>query len=421
MHELLETLIEEFFTTIELAKNSTYRATFFPKAKNIIKVAIGMRRSGKTYLLYQTINQLLQKGITKQQILFINFEDDRLLPMNAKEMGKLLDDFYSLYPENHTRECYIFLDEVQNIPDWHLVVRRYFDSKNVQIYLTGSSAKLLSKEINTSLRGRSLTTEVLPYSFQEYLLAHGKTVKGHILGKASFDILQRQLLNYFATGGFPAVQFIQHNEWLETLQTYVDTVILRDIIERHNVTNIALLKYLTKTLLKNAATAFSVNKFYNDIKSQGYRVSKDTLHNYLSYIQDSFLIFIVPYYSESERLMQNRPKKIYAIDSGLIKAFSAETNHTYGKLLENLVYLDLRRQGKTIYFYNTTQGYEIDFITVDKNGAKELVQVAWDDTDPAVLSREMRALTQAEKELGIRGRLVTVREYLKNLKALNKH
>ena len=281
MIEILETLLEEAFDIVSQAQNSIERQLAFPRAEEVIKVAIGMRRSGKTYFLYQTINQLLAAGIPKQQILMINFEDDRLLPMTAKEMGALLDTFYTLYPENHDKCCYFFLDEVQNILDWQQVVRRYFDSKNVKLYLTGSSAKLLSTEIATSLRSRSLSVEVWPYNFNEYLVAHNINLPEKPFGQKTFDIMRNHLLNYFSIGGFPAVQHMPKNEWRDTLQGYVDTVILRDIVERHNVSNIVLLKYLTTTLLKNAASPFSVNKFYNDIKSQGYKIGKDTIYTYM--------------------------------------------------------------------------------------------------------------------------------------------
>lgn len=413
MQDLLETLLEEAFDVVKLARTSIPRQLQFPESEQMIKVAIGMRRSGKSYFLYQTINQLLDKGVDSQQILLINFEDDRLLPMNAKEMGALLDTFYSLYPENHTRSCYLFLDEVQNVPDWHQVVRRYFDTKNVQLYLTGSSAKLLSKEIATSLRGRSLSVEVWPYHFNEYLTAHNLALPAKPFGQKSFDTMRKQLLNYFSIGGFPAVQHMAPHEWRETLQTYVDTVILRDIVDRYNVSNIALLKYLINTLLTNAATSFSVNKFYNDIKSQGYKVGKDTIHNYMDYIEDAYLAFSVPLYSESEREKQNKPKKIYAVDSGLINANSLKLNDIYGKLLENQIYLDLRRQGKSIYFYNTSDGYEIDFVTIDALGGREIIQVVWDISDPKTLERGRRALSQAEQELGCAGRIITLRDYLR--------
>jgi predicted AAA+ superfamily ATPase len=248
--------------------------------------------------------------------------------------------------------------------------------------------------------------------YQEYLSAHDVAPIKKPFGQASFDKMQQHLTHYFSTGGFPAVQSMISNEWRETLQNYVDTTILRDIIERYNVTNIALLKYLTTALLKNAATNFSINKFYNDIKSQGYKVGKETLHNYLDYIQDAFLIFTVPLYSESERAKNNQPKKIYAIDNGLVNALSFSVNDLYGKAFENLIYLDLRRQCKDIYYYKTANDYEINFVAIDKAGNRELLQVVWEVSDPNTLEREQRALAQVEQELGIKGRLVTPRDYL---------
>ena len=362
--------------------------------------------------MYQTINALLDQGVSKEQILLINFEDDRLLPMNFKEMGQLLDAFYSLYPENHTRRCYLFLDEVQNIDGWYHVVRRFFDTKNAQLYLTGSSSKLLSTEINTSLRGRSLAVEIWPYSFKEYLGLHNITQAPKPFGQKSQDILQKHLIDYFFVGGFPAIQNISKDERITTLQNYIDTIMLRDVVERHKITNIALLKYFMMTLLKNASTVFSVNKFHNDINSQGYKVGKDTLYNYLKYIEDAFLVFAIPQYHRSERIRQSTSKKIYSVDCGLIHAASLSESGLYGKLFENLIYLDLRRQNKNIFFYKTKDDFEIDFVTVDRQGQRECIQVCWDSANQHTVEREQRALLSAEKELGIKGRIITPREYL---------
>jgi len=411
MRETLITLLDESFDAIEQARACVPRSIRFPQSDLMIRVAVGMRRAGKTYTLYQRINELLDQGISKEQILFIDFEDDRLLPMTMKEMGQLLDEFYSIYPINHQRKCYLFLDEVQNIENWHQVVRRYHKSKNVELTITGSSAKLLSKEINTSLRGRSLSVEVMPYSFDEFRIAQNVAAPKPPFGRQAYDIANKQLIDFFTIGGFPAVQQMQLHDWRETLQGYVDTVILKDIIERHNVSNIALLNYLIKTLLINASTLFSVNKFYNDIKSQGYKVSRETIYNYLDYIDDAFLIFNVPIYSESARAQQTVPNKIYAIDNGLVNAYSLKIKDLNHKFLENQVYLDLRKQGKSIFYYHTKDGYEVDFVTVDKNGERELIQVTWDMSDPKTAEREQRALENAEKELGIKGRIITSRDY----------
>lgn len=412
--ELIETLLEDFRIAILRSKNAIPRTLEFPKAENMIKVAIGMRRTGKTYLLYQLIHRLLNQGIPLETILYINFEDDRLLPMSQKKMADLLDSFYTLFPENHHRLCYLFLDEVQNVEAWQLVVRRFFDTKEVQIYLTGSSAKLLSKEIATSLRGRSLSIEVWPYDFNEYLIAHSISKTQKPIGKVSLDFFGKHFLNFLKVGGFPAIQQLNETLARETLQSYVETVIFRDVIERHNVSNIVLLKYLSSTLLKNFSTLFSINKFYNDIKSQGFQVAKDTIYNYVNYLEDAYLISTVPIFTESPRRLQIAPKKIYAVDNGLIQANTFSRLDNLGRLLENQVYLDLRRENKKIYYYQTKSGYEIDFVTQSQDGKTELVQVVWDLNDPETKKREERALEEAKKELDLPGKIIDKRTYLLN-------
>jgi len=413
LENILETLQEEFRATIKTTKNSTPRNYQFPEAKEIIKVAVGMRRSGKTFFLYQTVRELLSSGVLLERVLYINFEDDRILPLDHKTMGKMIDEWYTLNPDNHNHECYLFLDEVQNVDGWPLVLRRLLDTKKIQIYVTGSSAKLLSKEIATSLRGRSLAIEILPYSYSEYLDAHNLEHPKKPFGQQMLDHQRSYLLDYFRVGGFPGIQAMPPNEQLSSLQNYVETVIFRDVVERHQISNIALLKYFIGFLLKNISAPFSINKFYNDIKSQGYKVGKDTLHSYLAHLEDAFLIFAVPIFTESLRHMQTTPKKIYAIDNGLVVANTFNFSENFGKLLENQVYLDLRRQGKNIFYYNTQEGYEIDFVAEDNRGNYEIIQVVWEATASSTLEREKRALEQAEKELGFPGKLIDYKSYLR--------
>ncbi len=415
MEETLQTLQEEFRENLELTKNSTPRDYKFPEARNMIKVAIGMRRSGKTYFLYQTIRTLISEGLHLDRIFYLNFEDDRILPLDSKAMGKMVDLWYTLHPDNHNHCCYLFFDEVQNVENWALVLRRLQDTKNVQIYATGSSAKLLSKEIATSLRGRSLALEISPYNYKEYLTAHQLEFPSKPFGKKMADFQRSYLLDYFCQGGFPAIQSMPANEQLETLQSYVETVIFRDIIERYHISNVALLKYLTNFLLKNVSSLFSINKLYKDIKSQGHKVSKDTLHSYLAYLEDAFLVFTVPLFTESLRKRQTNPQKVYAIDNGLIRANTFNLSANLGKFLENQVYLDLRRQGKKIFYHQTSDGYEVDFVTQDSQGNHEMIQVVWEADSPATLQREERALLQAEKELGFPGKLINGTTYLNDL------
>lgn len=423
MLDLLKILLAEFQDKLSALDDTVERDFTFPELKKQINVALGMRRVGKTTCVLQKIRSLLKKtNVHHSQILYLNFEDDRLQPCSQQKLRELIESFYSLYPDNHERVCYLFFDEIQNVEDWALLIRRIFDTKNVRIYLTGSSAKLLSKEIHTSLRGRGLASEVWPYSFKEYLRAQQISFKEEILGQKIYDQLMQHLKTYLQTGGFPGVFTVPGARRRELLQAYVDVVITRDIIERHGITQISLLKYMIKTLLKSTGTPFAVNKFFNDLKSQGLSGAKNTVYNYMQYIEDTYLCFMVPLYSESIRKSHSNPRKIYAIDPGISRAYSFGINQNLGHLFETMVYLDLRRAGYEIYYYLTQERYEIDFLVIDNTGVAKLYQVAWDISDKETLQREMRALECAKNELNLEGELITAETYLTHLKSiLNKN
>jgi len=411
MDRLLQTLLEEFHEKMKAFTGGILRETQFSKISNKISVAIGMRRTGKTYLLFQTMQALL-KETPLTRILYINFEDDRLYPMTQKQFGELIDHFYTLYPENHDHICYLFFDEIQNIENWQMVIRRYSDTKNVKIYLTGSSAKLLSKEIATSLRGRSLATEVWPFSFKEFLCAKEVAYPDTtLLGKRSLDQLNGFLRLYLNQGGFPELTLFTRPESTQILQDYVSVVIFRDIVERYKITNISLIQYMIKTLIRNVGCGFSVHKFLNDLKSQGFSVGKTTIHDYLSYIEDAYLAFTVPLYSESLRKTQTNLRKIYAVDTGLVKAYTMSLSQNLGHHFENLIYLDLRRSNHTVHYYLTASRREVDFFACDHQGQWHLYQVCWNMDDPQTLERETLSLNEAEKELGIKGHIITPTSY----------
>lgn len=414
MRAALEELLAEAQELLPTEDETVRRELAFPDAPKLINVAIGMRRTGKTYLMFQTIRDLLKKGIPWSRILFLNFEDDRLLPMTSKKLAELIEAFYTLHPKNHKETSYLFLDEIQNVPGWSQVLRRIFDTKKVRMYLTGSSAKLLSTEIASSLRGRSIATEVWPYGLSGYLRAHELSLPSKPLGKQKMDHLKQVIKEFFCVGGFPAVQELHLSERRTVLQSYVDSVVFRDVIERHKITNTQLIKYLIQTLIRNIAAPFSVNKFYKDIKSQGYRVSKDTLYQYIDYLEDAFLISSVPLFTESLRKQQSNPKKIYLVDNGLASANLLGVSSKMGNLLENQVYLDLRRQGKKIHYYLTSSGYEIDFVVQSPDGSAELIQVVWTLEDSLTREREERALEEAKRELGLPGQILDLDQYLRN-------
>lgn len=412
MQQLIQILLGEFYDKLDSLKEINIREATFPEAANKIKVAIGVRRSGKTYFIYQYIIKRLKEGIDRRAILYINFEDDRLLPLDREKLANLVEAFYTLYPENHDRKCFLFLDEIQNVEEWPLVIRRLHDSKNCEIFLTGSSAKLLSKEIASSLRGRSLATEVWPYSFHEFMGAKKTVIKGGLFDKRRHDMLKELFQSYLSQGGFPEVLFYATDVRQQTLQEYLDVVIYRDIIERHEIRHPTLIKYMILSMMHNVSKPFTIHKFYNDVKSQGYQVGKDILYAYAEYIEDAFLAFSVELYDKSIRRVHSNPKKIYAIDPGMIRALTLDYEDDLGKLFENVIFLDLKRRGCKVYYYLTEDRHEVDFLAITPRGQKKLYQVAWDMELESTLDREERALHAAMKELKVDGEIVTLESYL---------
>jgi hypothetical protein len=218
-------------------------------------------------------------------------------------------------------------------------------------------------------------------------------------------------------GGFPEVVMTHSPDYKAVLQEYVDVAILRDIVERYQIKNTQLIRYTVRTLLQNVSSLFSVNKFYNDLKSQGYQLGKSTLYDYLSYIEDCYLAFTVPIFSESLRKTQVNPRKIYACDTGLASAYQYGYSRNLGRLFENFIYLQLRKQCSEIYYAKTQEGYEVDFLAVFPSGERKLYQVTWDISDKDTLAREQRALESARHEFKLPGELVTPHSFIKQFLA----
>ena len=411
---LIQILLGEFRDKTRHLEGIVRRDAKFPQAPGKIKVAIGMRRAGKTYFLYQEVLRLLSAKIPIDSMLYINFEDDRLYPMNEKKLAQLVDAFYSMYPENHDRNCYLFFDEIQNVENWHTVIRRLHDTKKGELYLSGSSAKLLSKEIATSLRGRSLSVEIWPYSFSEFLTAKNRVVSKKPYDAKARDCLRQVFQTYLSKGGFPEIIPYSMDEKQQTLQEYVDVVIYRDIVERHHVKNASLIKYILMSLISNVGKPFSINKIYHDVKSQGFKVGKDSLYEYIEHIEDAYVAFPTLLHDKSIRKMQTNPKKLYAIDPGLVRSATFDYENDLGRLFENIIYLDLRRLKCKVHYYLTQDGYEIDFLVQASQGKKKLFQVVWEMNDPNTMERETRALKAGMKELGIEGEVITLDSYLQH-------
>ena len=368
----------------------------FPEKATAI---IGMRRAGKTTLLHQIRQNWMDQGHLREQVPFLNFEDERLVGLEGRHLHLLLEEYYRLYPSWRGQHGVLWcLDEVQVVPGWEQFVRRVLDSERVQVYVTGSSAALLSRELATSMRGRAWQVVLHPFSFSEYLRHHlADQAKAYPLTAAQRSLLERAFLDYLASGGFPEAQGLTTAARFQLLRDYVDVAILRDVVDRHRVSNVVGLRWLVRHLLSNAAGSFSVEKFYAALKSQGISISKDTVHQLLGHLEDCFLIRTVWVEAESERRRMVNPRKCYPIDPGLIPVFDRTGRGNLGHALESAVFLELERRGWEVTYVRNPSGTEVDFLACPPGGRPELLQVCADASYPDTQARELRALDDASQ------------------------
>jgi predicted AAA+ superfamily ATPase len=377
-------------------------------------VLIGMRRVGKTSCLLSYLKKLAEQGVPRSSVLFLNLEDDRVQITNALQLTKLIDQFYSKNPANYSRQTYILLDEVQAIAGWEKVARRLVETDRCELWLTGSSAKMLSKEVATVFRGRSIAHETWPYDFSEYLTAKKLPSIDPTLSFANRDLARQQLESFLFTGGFPEVVKEESSETRrQILNDYKSVVILRDIVERHRITNFVALEQLVNAVISNSGNLLSVNKLCGDFKSRGIPIGRDTLFEYLEYLEDVYLAFLVPIYNQSLRIRSTTPKKCFCIDTGMVANYLVRNRADIGRLFETLVFIDLKRRGFRIFYYRTKSGAEVDFVVAGENGDPLIIQVCFDISDDQTRQREERTLSEAIKELKCKGILLTPYEYTK--------
>lgn len=376
----------------------TRRDVWLPAVKGKATAVIGMRRAGKTSLLWQILADRFAAGTPREGLLYFSFEDERLADMRVEDLDLLVELFYQLNPSwRDARRATFFLDEIQLIPGWELFARRLLDSENIELFLSGSSARLLSREVATSMRGRAMEAVVAPFSFREMLRHAGNEPQkmADRLTKAERSQLDKDLLDYLAHGGFPEAQGLDMRNRLELLRTYVDVVLLRDVVERHNLSQPQVLHWMVRQLLGNAAGSFSINKFHADLKSRGVAVGKDTLHSYLAHLEDAFLLTNLDVATDSERRKQVNPRKVYPVDTGLMALFDRSGKANMGHALETVVLHELQRCGAQVNYVRTPGGFEVDFYARGLDGNEALIQVCADLDSPDTLAREVRALQDA--------------------------
>jgi hypothetical protein len=412
--ETIKRVIKEFQETV--LPEVFPREVEIPMASQKIIVITGPRRSGKTYLLFLLIKKLITQGISPQQIVYINFDDPRLLPFNAKDIESILEGYRELYPEYRNKVNFMFLDEIQNVKDWEIGIRRICDTKKFRIFLTGSSSKLLSKEIATHLRGRAIGFEILPFSFREILLAKGIELEKNIIYSQERFSINKYLNSYLEIGGFPEIVLEENPDLrIRILKEYLETMFFKDLVERYNIKNQPLIRELIKYLVTNTANIFSLNAFYKWIK-QTYPVTKRTLINYVAFLEDIGLFFLVRKFSYSLKEQTQTPRKCYIVDNGFRNVYGFKFSEDRGKILENTVFLELKqRQTKNplieIFYWQDYRKREVDFVVKQGKDIITLIQICANIEDFKVKKRETISLIKAAEELKCNSLLVITFDY----------
>lgn len=376
------------------------RSTRLPLDGNRIVTVTGIRRCGKSSLLGLTINRLLDSGIPKERILYVGFDDERFLSMTPENFDELLQAYREMYPDTPLRDVYMFFDELQLIDGWELFVLRVYKNYCKHIFVTGSTAKMLSEEMASALRGWPDEYREHPLSFSEYLYFKG--VEANRYSEEGSAKLSAAFRSYCDEGGFPEVVLAQSKaDKIKILQSYFNTMLFRDMMEHYHIgASPSVVRYFLKRVMNNLTKPTSVNNIYNDLKSQGLKVSKDSLYLWLDYACNIFLFRKVEKYEASLVRQRSAPAKYYVEDIALRNAVLLPESEDVGKALENLVFQHLERtlpEGSRIFYYQESR--ECDFVVQRGERVEELIQVCWAISDDNV-EREAEGLLAASRATG---------------------
>ncbi len=349
-------------------------------------VFVGVRQAGKSYMLYQRVQQLLKEGHSIEEIVYINFDDERIFGTKTEELDLILQAHRSLFDV----QPILFLDEIQNVNGWEHFARRLANEK-YRVYITGSNAKMLSRDIATTLGGRYFVKDIYPFSFEEYLKAKNIVLKPHwSLSKQRLDV-RREFDNYFTFGGFPElINIVAKRSWLTGMY---NKIFLSDVVVRNNIRNEESLRMTIRRLAQSVKQPIAYNRISNLIKSVGIPANPTTIMDYVKYLKDACLIFSLENFA-TKFTEKETVKKHYFIDNGILTLFLTDANTS---LLENICAIHLYKQHKeNLYYYN--KNIEVDFYLPEQSTA---VQVCYNTSDTQTLDREIAALNKLSEFLQI--------------------
>ena len=373
------------------------RENALPLNSQSIVTVVGVRRCGKSSRMQLTINALVESGVSSEAILWVGFDDERLAGMTATDLEEVLEAYRELYPAQNLKDVFMFFDEIQLIDNWELFVIRVFKSYCKNIFVSGSNAKMLSHEIATTLRGWSIEEKTYPLSFLEY--CHFTGTPTCRLTEQETTKLRLKWDEYCMESAFPEIVLTDLKSLRDKkLQAYFDAMLFRDLVERHNISNTGVLRYFIKRLMNNLTKPTSINAIYNDIKSQGFKISKDDLYLWAEYVCECFMFLRISKYTPSLIEEHQSLRKYYFIDNGLRQAVLLPQSDDNGKLLENAVLLHLYRRlqpfNKITYYIGSK---ECDFVVQQEQQVKALYQVCWEMQDAATRQREIDGIVEASK------------------------
>jgi predicted AAA+ superfamily ATPase len=366
--------------------------------KEII-VLSGIRRCGKSVLL-----DYVRRVQDDENDYYFNFEDERLVNFNSEDFEILHQALISLYGVQKK----FYLDEIQNIPNWELFVRRMYNS-NYKIYITGSNANLFSEELGTRLTGRYISLTIYPISFAEFSQSYIPLEK---IDFSTTDIgkLKERYANYLEMGGIPA--YIENHD-LDYLHSLYESILYRDIIARYKIGNVEALKKLLFYLASHCGKEVTLSKLLNMINNNGKIIkSSTTISDYCSYIENSFLCFFVKRYDDNLKAQQQAPRKVYFIDHVLAKIVGFRTSEDRGRTLENIVFIELKRRGYEIFYYSGSK--ECDFILREGSRTKQVIQVCLELHDPTTKAREIAGLVEAMNQFSLPEGLILTEDEERN-------
>jgi len=374
---------------------------------NQVLTVTGPRRAGKSFMMRQVAKELIRSNTPKANILIVNFEDPRFTDMNVK----LLQEIYESYLEflGPRGQVFLFLDEVQEVKGWEKWVRYLHELKKAKIFVSGSNANLLSRELGTLLTGRHLDLTVFPLSFKEFL-EFNQIQWADRLGFLEKRIeIGRLFRNYLESGTFPEVVLSEQKK--EILLNYFEDLLSKDLFRRFKIRKQERLKALVKFYLSNISSLTTFNSMEKFLE-----ISRDTIEKFSNYLEQVYLIFFLKRFSFKVREQEKNPRKVYAIDTGLSNAIGFRFSENIGKLAENLVFLELKRRQAShpeleLFYWKDIHHREVDFVIKEGSGIQELIQVCWNTQEAKTKDREIKSLVKAMNELDQNEALVLTENY----------